>query len=187
MDGDLTTLADVKAWLPDMANVATSDALLSQLITAASRFVCAYTGRASFDVADYSEDHDGAGLSFLLLRQWPVTGVTSIVNGAAPITCAYHLEPPVPGGGNQRLSLIGAVFPRGRSNITVSYSAGYAATPPDIAQAVIELVGERFKTRDRIGQTAKTLGGQETAAFSIAAMSPTVMALLAPYRRVIPC
>jgi hypothetical protein len=52
---------------------------------------------------------------------------------------------------------------------------------------VIELVGERFKTRDRIGQTAKTLGGQETAAFSIAAMSPTVAALLAPYRRVIPC
>jgi len=184
--GDLTTLADVKAWLPDMANVTTSDALLSQLITAASAFVCNYTGRSSFDVTAYTEDYDGAGHSFLLLRQWPVTGLASISLGGAPAG-AFHLQPPLPGGGAQRLSLIGAVFPRGRSDITINYSAGYASTPPDVAQAVIELVGERFKTRDRIGQTSRTLGGQETTAFSTAAMSPTVAALLAPYRRVVPC
>lgn len=185
--GDLTTLAAVKAWLPDMAAVTTSDDLLAQLITAASTFVCTYTGRASFDVTPYSEDYDGAGHSFLLLRQWPVTDLASIDIGGATTAAASHLQPPLPGGGHQRLSLIGAVFPRGRSNITVTYSAGYPAIPPDIAQAVIELVGERFKTRDRIGQTARTLGGQETTAFSTVAMSPTVAALLAPYRRVIPC
>jgi hypothetical protein len=184
MDGDLTTLADVKAWLPDMAAVATSDALIGQLITAASRFVCNYTGRPSFDVTDYTEDYDSHGHSVLLLRQWPVVSVTSITHAATPITADYHLEPPLPGGGNQRLSLAHA-FPRGR--ITIAYSAGYAAVPADIAQAAIELVGERFKTRDRIGQTSKTLGGQETTAFSTAAMNPTVMALLTPYRRVIPC
>jgi hypothetical protein len=185
--GDLTTLADVKAWLPDMANVTTSDALLAQLITAASTFVCTYTGRASFDITAYSEDYDGAGHSFLLLRQWPVSSIASIAIRGAPTAAAYRLEPPLPGGGAQRLSLIGAVFPRGRSNIAISYSAGYPAIPPDVAQATIELVGERFKTRDRIGQTSRTLGGQETTAFSIAAMSPTVTALLAPYRRLVPC
>ncbi|MHB8286127.1 MAG: head-tail connector protein [Caulobacteraceae bacterium] len=185
MDGDLTTLAAVKAWLPDMASVTTSDALLGQLITAASRFICNYTGRPSFDITDYTEDYEAHGHAVILLRQWPVVGVASLTREAGPITAGYHLEPPLPGGGNQRLSLSHGVFPHGR--ITIAYSAGYAATPPDVAQAAIELVGERFKTRDRIGQTAKTLGGQETTAFSTAALSPTVTALLAPYRRVIPC
>ena len=187
MDGDLTTLVAVKAWLPDMGGVTTSDALLAQLISAASTFVCNYTGRASFGVTAYAEDYDGAGHSFLLLRQWPVTDIVGISIGGVATSAAFHLQPPIPGGGNQRLSLIGAVFPRGRANITIRYSAGYAAPPADVAQATIELAAERFKTRDRIGQTSKTLGGQETTAFSTAAMSPTVAALLAPYRRVIPC
>ncbi len=186
-DGDLATLDAVKAWLPDMASVGTSDDLLASLVTAASRLVCNYTGRPMFDVLTYAEDYDGTGQGCMLLRQWPVVSVRSIGFGPAVLAEGFRLEPPLPGGGNQRLSLSAGVFPRGRGNVSVTYDAGYAATPPEVAQAVVELAGERFRTRDRIGQTSKTLGGQETAAFSLAAMSPAVAAMLAPYRRVIPC
>ena len=59
-------------------------------------------------------------------------------------------------------------------------------TPPDVEQAVIELVGERFRARERIGLTAKGLGGQETTSFSTKPFNDTVAALLAPYRRICP-
>ena len=51
---------------------------------------------------------------------------------------------------------------------------------------MIELVGERFRARDRIGLSAKTLGGQETTAFATKAFNDTIAALLTPYRRVCP-
>lgn len=188
-DGDLTTLDAVKAWLPDMANVRASDDLLQSLITAASRFVCNYTGRPAFDLLSYSEDYDGCGHSYMLLRQWPAVAVQSIGFCSTTRTdpTSFKLESALTAGGNQRLSLATGVFPRGRGNVAIAYQAGYADIPADVAQATVELVGERFRTRDRIGQTAKTLGGQETTAFSLAAMSPAVEAMLAPYRRSIPC
>ncbi len=183
---DLTTLDNVKAWLPDMASVSTYDGLLSRLITAASQAVCVYTGRAGFDVEGYSELYDGRARPFIVLRQWPALEVTSVFVSACyqPLVC--QLEPPVAGGGAQKLSLAGGRFPYGVSNVTVSYTAGYASTPPDVEQAVIELVGERFRARERIGLSAKTLGGQETTAFVTKAFNDTIAALLAPYRRVCP-
>ena len=185
-DGDLTTPDNVKAWLPDMAQVGDYDDLLSRLITAASRAVCNYTGRPLFDVLGYTELYDGGGQGFLVLRQWPATQVLSVALSDGTPLGAYVLEPPLAGGGAQRLTLAQDRFPRGRSNVTVDYEAGYAAVPDDVEQAVIELVGERFRARERIGLTAKTLGGQETTAFATGAFNATIAALLAPYRRVIP-
>ena len=183
---DLTTLDNVKAWLPDMAQVTASDALLARLITAASQAVCVYTGRSGFGAQDYSEAYDGAARPVLVLRQWPVLQVEGVgfSDGASP--SGFSLEAPLAGGGAQRLTLTQGVFPRGVSNVTVTYQAGYAATPPDVEQAVIELVGERFRARDRIGLSAKTLGGQETTAFATKAFNDTIAALLAPYRRICP-
>ena len=183
---DLTTLDNVKAWLPDMAAVTSSDALLSRLISAASQAVCVYTGRGGFDVEAYAEVYDGAGRSTLLLRQWPAVAVTSVAVSCGAPPDAFSLEPPLAGGGAQRLTLERGVFPRGVANVTVSYTAGYATTPLDVEQAVIELVGERFRARERIGLTAKTLGGQETTAFATGPFNATITTLLAPYRRVVP-
>ena len=183
---DLTTLDNVKAWLPDMAQVTSSDALLSRLITAVSQAVCVYTGRPSFAVEDYSELYDGRARPWLMLRQWPAVAVTSVYVSCSFTPAAVALEPPVAGGGAQRLTLAEGFFPRGVSNVTVTYQAGYTATPPDVEQAVIELVGERFRARERIGLTAKTLGGQETTAFATKPFNDTIAALLGPYRRVCP-
>ncbi len=186
MSGDLTTLDNVKAWLPDMASVTAYDPILSRLITAASNAVCVYTGRSSFDVESYSELYDGRARPFIVLRQWPALSVSSVFVGSSFEPQPWTLEPPVAGGGAQKLMLERGAFPRGVSNVTVTYQAGYAVTPADVEQAVIELVGERFRARERIGLSAKALGGQETASFTTTPFNATIAALLAPYRRICP-
>jgi hypothetical protein len=61
----------------------------------------------------------------------------------------------------------------------------YSYIPSDIEDACIQLVGERYKYKDRIGQMSKTLGGQETVSFSQKSMPDFVREQLQPYKRVI--
>jgi hypothetical protein len=60
--GDLTTLADVKAWLQtgQAAFPATDDALLTGLITAASQYIQTWLNR-QISLANYFETRDGTG------------------------------------------------------------------------------------------------------------------------------
>jgi hypothetical protein len=74
------------------------------------------------------------------------------------------------------------VFSRGFQNVVVGYTAGYAATPPEIEQACIELVALRYKERDRIGQASKNLAG-EVVSFAQKDMPADVQTMLAQYRR----
>ena len=64
----------------------------------------------------------------------------------------------------------------------VQLSYGYV--PADLARACLEWVADRYAARSRIGVSAKTLGGQETASFVVKAMPDVVSRLLQPYRRV---
>ena len=75
-------------------------------------------------------------------------------------------------------------FNAAQDNATVLIS--YSFVPPDVEQAVWELVGERYRAQDRIGLNSKTLGGQETVSYDIRAMSPYIRELLNPYKRVVP-
>ena len=73
-------------------------------------------------------------------------------------------------------------FTAADAGATVALS--YAYVPADLAQAACEWVGDRYASRTRIGQSAKTLGGQETTSFIVKAMPDVVSRLLQPYRRV---
>ena len=105
------------------------------------------------------------------------------------------------GGGAGRRSAPGASTPacrvlRGRtpwlgvSTPSPTASAGaaialsYGYVPADLARACLEWVADRYVSRSRIGVSAKTLGGQETASFVVKAMPDVVSRLLQPYRRV---
>jgi hypothetical protein len=57
----------------------------------------------------------------------------------------------------------------------------YSYVPADINQAVVELVAERYKYRDRIGHTNKSLGGQETVGFQANNVPQFILALLNKY------
>ncbi len=187
--GDLTNLADVKAWLQTGQNPfpATDDALIQRLITAASQFIQSWLKRQVVS-ADWFEVRDGTGGQLMVLANSPVTAVLSLAIDGLAIPPA-----PTPGGVGggfdagytftpTELALRGYVFTRRPQNVIVTYTAGYPTTPPDIAQAAIELVCQRYRERSRIGEVSKALGGGETVTFSQKDISEDVKTTLLPYR-----
>lgn len=62
----------------------------------------------------------------------------------------------------------------------------YCYAPWDISFAATQLVGEWYKSKERIGLLSKTLGGQETITFSVKDMSDMIRSQLQPYQDVLP-
>jgi hypothetical protein len=180
---DLAVLADVKAWL----NLTTTndDALLSRLITAVSTGIVTWLGRAIWS-ADYTEVRDGTGGRTLAFIQAPASAVARLEIDGRPIPAAPDAHSPGYLFSATRLSLLGYRFRPGLGNVRIDYTAGYETVPADIAQACIQLVGLRYRERDRIGLVSKGLGG-ETTSFVQAAWPADVAAVLQRYRRVAPC
>jgi hypothetical protein len=190
--GDLTTLADVKNWLQTGQNPfpPTDDALLTGLITAASQFIQTWLNRR-IAISDYIETRDGTGGQRLQFACFPVSAVLSLMIDGIVVPQA---PPPSPSTGltagyvfsPTQLAVRGYYFARGAQNIAFSYTAGYPATPPEIAQACIELVALRYRERTRIGEVSKALGGGETVSYSQKDMSASISTLLQQYRVVAP-
>ncbi|MGH6823982.1 MAG: phage head-tail connector protein, partial [Methylocella sp.] len=90
----------------------------------------------------YTETYDGGNDVSILLRQWPVIGVSSCVVdgvaippspplvGGASAQIGYVLDSSgaAPPGTMQRMSLRGFLFTCGIQNVVISYSAGYQIT-----------------------------------------------------------
>ena len=192
--GDLCQLADVQAWLPSAPTSSPGVDLIAQLITAASRAICGYCGRGQFLAQSYTDTYDGAGKTWMLLRQWPVLSVGAIALTQCGVVTTlgdpgqFQLEAPIPAGGAQRLTLISPqlYFPRGRGNVQITYQAGYVSVPPEVAQACIEAVGEAYQRRNRIGQTSVSSQGQTTVAFGQSDLNAAAKAMLQPYIRRLP-
>ena len=189
--GDLCALADVTAWLQTGQNPfpAVDDALLARLITAASQFIESWLQR-QIAVGDWIEVRDGNGGQRLAFANFPVSQVWSLSIDGLNIPPALS-----PGGitggfgagyvfSPTELALRGYVFTRRAQNVSVTYTAGYASVPADIAQACIELVCQRYRERTRIGEVSKSLMSGETVTFSQKDMSDDIKSLLSQYRAV---
>lgn len=180
--GDLTTLATVKGWFAPPLVTTSDDVLLTRLVTAASQFIETWLGQ-QIATQTYIDTYDGTGGCGLAFGHTPVTAVASLAIDGLAIPPA--LDPLSPGFvfSASMLYLQGYRFTPGFQNIAVTYTAGYAATPPEIEQACIELVALRYKERDRIGHVSKSVAG-ETVTFTQKDMPPDVQTILAAYRRV---
>jgi len=180
---DLTTLADLEAWL-GLASGNQDEPLLARLITAASAYIETWCDRA-FASQGYSETRDGTGAQRMAFAQTPVTAVTSVVvsgltilPGDATGAPGYYFTPTM-------LMLNGLVFARGLGNVRLAYTAGFATIPPEIAQACIELTALRYRELGHIGTASKSVAGESTS-FVVKDMPPSVATVLASWRRVVP-
>lgn len=136
--GDLTSLANVKAWLSPPLTSTADDVLLTRLVSAASRFILGYLDRPSLLALPYAETRDGLGGRTILLRQWPAISIASLaIDGnlvpqasAGGASAGWLLEgwDGWSAGQPQALSLLGYAFTRGVQNIAIGYTAGYAVT-----------------------------------------------------------
>jgi hypothetical protein len=187
--GDLCQLSDVTTWLQTGQNPfpATDDALLTRLITAASQFIQSWLQR-QIAVSDWIEVRDGNGGQRMAFANFPVSAVLALSIDGIVI-------PPAPGGGGfgagyvfspTELALRSYVFSRRAQNVIVTYTAGYASVPPDIAQACIALVCQRYRERSRIGEVSKALMSGETVTYAQKDMSDDVKTLLQQYLVVAP-
>ncbi len=191
----LTSLAQVKQYLG--LSAATHDALLEGLIEVVSAQFNAFCGRKLM-ARDYSHlsespafDPDnallsGAGYPELLLPQYPVLSLTTLVVAGQTIPASSD------GGlgwvldaGAGVLSLVGMVFPRQPHNVGLVYRAGFSAAPPDLAQAAVEQSAVRFQEsaagQGRLGISARTLA-DGSVSYHSGELLPQVKAVLERYR-----
>jgi Phage gp6-like head-tail connector protein len=205
--GDLTILTDVKAWLQTGQNPfpATDDALLTRLITAASQYIQTWLNR-QIALQDWVETRDGVGSALgtgevrYQFSAFPVSAVSLVVVDGLTIP-PIPASPPTPPGiaavstfatqsgylfTPTQIVIRGYVVPRKAGCVTLQYTAGYAVTPPDLAQACIELVALRYRERSRLGEVSRAIGGGETVSYSQKDMSDPIKTLIQQYRIVAP-
>lgn len=186
--GDLTILNDAKNWLGIPLTDTANDALLANIITSASAFLINWFNRQIL-TATYTEKYNGNGKQFLQVRNWPITAISSLSSNGIAIVPSPDgiLDGYIFDDTLATVYLLGPLyFNKGIRNIFITYTAGYATVPVDIAQACNELVGAKFKRRQRIGITSQQIGGQQTVSYSPNDLSPDTKAMLQNYRNVIP-
>lgn len=186
---DLTTLDTLKNWLSTKGDFgATSDVVLQRLITACSTFIQSWLNRPSLLSADYTETYNGQGNAQIVLRNFPVTNVAAVtIDGSVIAT-----RPPLGtgnGGGfvfdDESVMLTGYRFNRGFQNITITYTAGYPSIPADVEQAALDMLGDWFKYRDRIGTLSQALE-QQTITFVNTDIPARARGVLQQYKKVVP-
>lgn len=176
----LCALSDVKTYLG--ITDSNSDVVLTALIAGASMTMETYCNRV-FEAATYTETRNGNGGYRLFLSTAPVTAVASVsVDGFAispasgPVAPGYLFD-------DLMIYLRGKSFACGVQNVIVTYTAGFATIPADLTQACVELVAFKYAKRNRIDKTSETLGTQQTQAYSLADMPPSVKTVLNNYAR----
>lgn len=183
---DLTTLAKAREWLGVPASVTTDDVLISRLVSASSDYVQTWLNRL-IPLQSYTETRDGTGGRKMLFANYPVTTVASVqIDGlAVPLSTSVSQDGYVFSG--TVLSLRGGTykFSRDTQNVVFTYMAGYPVTPNEIEQSCLELVGMRYKEKDRIGMVSKGLAG-ETTTFTQKDMTDAIQSTLTNYKKVIP-
>jgi len=181
---DLTTVANLKQWLN--ISTTTDDALLARLVTACSTAIQNYLNR-QFASASYTDNIDGEATNAIILGNYPVTAVASLTIDGIAIPSSTGTGVPGFVWDMYGVQLVPGLyqFTRGNGNITVSYTAGYAAIPLDLEQACIEFAALRYKERARIGIASQTLAG-ETVTYLNAAMPASVVSYLQQFKKVVP-
>lgn len=109
---------------------------------------------------------------------WASDAGVSYADGAALTAVAGS-----PGAGQYNVSAGLYTFAAADAGAALLISYGFI--PAAVNNACIEWVAERYRYRTRIGQSAQTVAGQQTASYSLKDMPDFIRASLDPYRRVV--
>lgn len=177
---DLTTLEAVKAYA-SITNTAT-DQMLGEMIAAFSAF---FRGQANRDItlSSYDIRRSGRGTFALQLPQYPIQSIDlleidgrTIAAQAAWGTPGFYFD-------EEQIALESHMFTRGVSNIHIQFTAGLSTVPADVAAAVNEIVTLRYRLRDKLEWSSKSLAS-ETVSLVQKAMPDWVKSTISDYQRV---
>lgn len=183
--GDFCTVSEVKQLVNVKPEARGDDAFIQRLVTSVSQTFRKYLNRDIL-AKTYDELYDGTGTSRMMLVNTPVLSIALIEIGTPPVT-----RSPLVANRDYVFSqqgmitlLTGWAFPAGAPLYTrVTYNAGFATVPTDIAEKAAKVAGLRYKEADRLGQTSKVIGG-ETVNFDMKALPADVREVLDNYKRV---
>jgi len=182
----LTTVEAVRIQL-DIPSPLDADQLLrvENLINSTSESIEQFLKRR-LNSDTYTERQDGRNSGRLLTRQWPITAITSIHIDAEGLFASdtlvdaadYTIE-----DDETMVEIINRLFPFGRRNIKIVYTAGFATIPSDLAYACDMYCEwlERFNSRQDIGRTNKSKGDESVAMSQ--RVPPVIQQMIMPYTR----
>ena len=179
---ELTTLANVRAYLGLEPSDTASDDLLETLIAGASASVVNMVGR-DLVLKAHTVLLDGTGKTALMTPDWPIRSVQSLKVNGVTISPAASIMAPGYRFDDTMLIINGGTFARGLRNVEISYTAGYDPIPDDVSTVCTKIVAGKFKERDWVGFRSKTLAG-ETVTFDDVEVSEAVRNTLSNYKRV---
>lgn len=172
-------------------SVGIDDPLLTRLITSSSAYIQSWLNR-TIATATYTETLNGSGGYAMLMQNYPISAVHSVaINGVTiPVRPALNQTTGTYAGFGyvfdaDKIMVSGTKFCQGMQNVSVSYDAGYATTPPDIEQACIDLIGDWFRYRSRIGMLSQAIETQTTT-FTNTPMPVRCQDMLQQYKKVAP-
>lgn len=141
---------------------------LTKLIVRVSAMIQKYIGR-QLDQQDYEEVYDGNQTGMIALRQFPVTGVTSVsvvlndtITGfdkedlTLEEVAKYNWSLDEDSSPTGILRINGML--NGRNKYFIKYQAGYAQLPYELEQVVIDLCGYFVNSAKSSGIKSETLG-----------------------------
>jgi hypothetical protein len=182
---ELVPLDRLKTYLEIAATDTGQDVLLQDLNKRLSAWVEQYCDRR-FAKATYTEQQDGDGTDVVVVTHWPMISVASLYDDPDRVFGAGTLIAPadyVIYKDEGRIQLDGLTFSRGLQNVKVTYDAGYAEIPPDLQQAVCELIADRFRHKEHQGLRSLSIGAYSVG-FTEAELPEEVRAILDSYRRI---
>jgi hypothetical protein len=109
---------------------------------------------------------------------WASDAGVTYANGTALVAV-----PASPAAG--QYSVASGVYGFAAADAGAAVAISYGFIPAAVNNACIEWVAERYRYRTRVGQSAQTVQGQQTASYSLKDMPDFVRASLDPYRTVV--
>jgi len=158
----LATIDQLKEYVGDIANDKDDD-LLTRLVGAASDCVESYCCRSFTSTNFTSEMYNGTGTSVLTLKNFPIIGVSAVLEGGSALTTssdgAGSADVLIYAEEGQLVRPYGCwyAYPRWYS---VTYQAGYAAVPAAIVQACLDIAALMLREKEHVGIAQKTSGVQ---------------------------
>jgi len=205
---DLTTLANLKLWLPITSTNTNDDASISRLITAVSQDFQRATRRPDLLMAEYTEVHQGDGSTRMIAFHWPIVTISGVINvgpsgnqfainaSEDKIANGWYIDEDIDPERNFEIYLNGYVFADGLP-VSFGYTAGYVqpgqtvesgqiALPGDIEQAVIDWCTFRYKQRPNVSATQRRSTEGESTESPILDAPPNVLQVIERYKRCFP-
>ena len=169
---NFASLQNVKDFLGITAS--TDDDLITALLGRTTRMMQMYVGRDLIQATYTDEKYDGNGIDQdLNLRQYPIISVSSVYDDPDRVFGADSLLTEDNGSNDGQYIIyqkgeidnqgiirrVDGAWIKGKQNIKVTYTAGYATVPEDLVQAQIDFTSFLYKNRDqRLGISGYRIG-----------------------------